>query len=287
MDITDDCKDAMIERGVLMNGGVPAGHALLSQNVIRVALIDTDSNGEFPQEFLDRFRPLLEESEGLSQYTEMLDSPHRQPIGMRSIVKEAFGHWHKGEIVFVSPRDHADITIAPYSKDIEVSEDGVRSIHRGFATLPPNDVFHRAVLGGEDQMVHRNTGQLIGLNIDYSDGYNNTIARSVRAPTDEQRVVLVEDLKHELGHSFAIIHPHDAIDTVPNYTCSADEYEYLNDPQMPGIMSYGDPAGVHDHSRSFGQIPSHEHKHESWYDEHARESVQTGELSFPPRPPGG
>lgn len=262
--ISEACHRAVLERGVLLNDGLPAGFELMQKDVVRIALIDTDASGAFPDDFVNRFRPLLGQSEVLDAFTPALDSPHGLPKGMRDIVRDAFSHWHSGHVVFVSPRENADITVFGFSKDAleRFVDDPERTKVAGFATLPPNDHTNNAVLGGGDPIIHYNVGQLVGINIDFFDGHTPSIGHFIGSFDEDGAASLNRWLKHEFGHSFGLLSMHNVVDAVPHISCDSDEYAQLNDPKTSGIMAYGDGE-------------------EARYDRDARKYISTGVLPIP------
>ena len=101
--------DEMIEHGVVMKDGKPAGAELISKPVLRIALVEDDGTGKFPEAAMGIAKEAFPERK-FSKLAEASTFPEN----MEGIVSEAIGYWYEGKIEFVNPSEEANLHIYAY-----------------------------------------------------------------------------------------------------------------------------------------------------------------------------
>ncbi len=107
--ITPECQAAMIEHGVLMKDGKPAGMELMNKDVIRVAIAS-------PEHF-QRFQSLMLQSINLEDKLEYYDATIDFPDNIQELTSEAFAFWYSGKVEFVEFDDKPDLRIFAFDKE--------------------------------------------------------------------------------------------------------------------------------------------------------------------------
>ena len=262
MAITEQCKAEMIKNGVLTveldDGGiVPAGMPLLSKNVLRIAIVEGDVNGAYPEGFVnDDFSAFLDDGRGYFESL-VMGNGGAFPDGIENSVRRSIGYWYDGEVQFVSSDDDPDISIFAFETDGDLPV-----ISMGKASFPANnhDNENYASYGGDQAYVAINVG-LIGL-ADYSD-----VVMNGGSFNDA-----IEDfLRHEFGHTFAVLHPHEAGEEV-----KADSDRLCSDVEIDALQQYFANAIMSVDSASPDEVRA-----ESEYDAGVRDYIQRG---VAPRP---
>lgn len=182
MKISEQCQKAVLEHGLLMNGDEPAGRALMSRPVLRVALVEN----AFPPELMTE-----EFVQYLSGRSDNLGQPDAFPDGIEDAVRKAIGFWHEGDIEFVSLSDNPDIRLVAYNGPDHIG---------GFATYPLNDDVDLDEEGRNRSLGFKDP--LIAIDM--------RTARFVAEYGASGATVLqiVEStIRHEFGHNLGIRHP--------------------------------------------------------------------------------
>lgn len=261
----------MIEHGVLMKTlpdgtKVPAGMGMMNKELLRIAIVEADENGNIPDGFV---------TEELQEYymgrgkEELIDYFSRFTIPMEGIITKALSRWTNAEIEFVDYTDEPDVSIFPYTPRNPFDTSA------GVATVPVND---DDMSGTRNAVIAINTeryskAELVAI-FEAVTGEELSNSDKNKIPeTKPYEMLLLETLEHEIGHAvFGILHPHSsngsgAIDRViyeAENPCNAEEVAELAGSQNPDIMSYG---GEHQ---------------ETWYTKGARRFLQTGENTLKP-----
>lgn len=236
MAITEQCKAAMIEHGVLMKDGVPAGAELMKKDVLKVALIDAGEDGQFPEGFVTD-----ELKDSLQVNADSLNYPGRFPDGIEDSVRNAIGYWFEGEVVFVGLMDKPDVQVFAYTEWMGFE---------GFASFPVHD--------NSESQRNLNSSNIEDLwlsSFSAKDRDQPLIGVSVK---NVDAVKVEEVTRHEFGHSIGVMHPHDAVGSFKKLkqpVCNSEEVVQLDRKENDGIMAYGEPV-------------------ETWYDRGTRELVQ-------------
>lgn len=182
MKITEQCRNAVLEHGVLMNGDEPAGRTLMSRPALKIALVEN----VFPPELL---------TEELSRYLDgsgnRLGQPDAFPAGIEDAVRRAIGFWYEGDIEFVSLNDSPDLRLVAYSGPDHIG---------GFATYPLNDDIdldesgRNRSLGIKDPMIaiDMRTARFVA---EYGTS-SATLLQGIESV-----------VRHEFGHSLGLRHP--------------------------------------------------------------------------------
>ncbi len=169
MALTDQCKAAMIEHGVLMKDGKPAAAEFLKdKETLRVAIIELGEDNRFPQDFVNTFTTILHEQ----HHKDTLNNPASLPSNIEEIVRDALSDWFVGEIEFVSRADNPDIQIYGFESNFFMN---------GLSTSPLNDDPEHTSFGSEKRLIGVSTG------VWEYDFFRTTIS-------------------HEFGHNLGILH---------------------------------------------------------------------------------
>lgn len=113
MGISDQCKAAMIEHGVLMNGDVPAGMEMINRDVIRVAIAQAGGHEDSP----NSLKSLMGQSINLEDKSEFYTTPVDFPENIEELTREAFSFWFEGEIEFVGYDEGPDLRMFAFDTD--------------------------------------------------------------------------------------------------------------------------------------------------------------------------
>lgn len=123
MGISDQCKAAMIEHGVLMKDGKPAGMKMMNRDVIRISIAKAGENESSPHSF----QTLMKQSINLEDKIEFYTSPTDFPDNIEELTREALGFWFDGEVEFVGYDEGPDVRIFAFDAE------------GAFGSFPEND----------------------------------------------------------------------------------------------------------------------------------------------------
>lgn len=208
MNISDQCRQAVLEHGILMNGDEPAGKSLMSLPSMKIAIVE----GEFPTELMtEEFSAYLAEN----QFD--LGKPDNFPDGIEGAVHKAIGFWYTGDIEFVSIDQNPDLRIFAFDGDNHLG---------GFASFPKND---------NDELNHLGKKSYSSLS-EPVIGIEMGAQRFMQKYTVSQRFSLLEKVQdtitHEFGHSIGIIHTNVTLANMKELApdvCTPSEFTSLSD----------------------------------------------------------
>lgn len=236
LNITDACRDSIMEHGIVWRDGVPAGQELLNAPRLRVALVEND----LPASVIDEE---LKSHLASKEYPAKILGPAAFPEGTQDAVRKAIGYWYSGEIEFVGAGEEADLHI--------VAVDYSQIFIAGVASFPINDNPDYPSLSHPVILV------------------NTPVIQRAEKPDDPATSALrgVENIvRHEFGHTIGVTHPVlGGIDGTPNLpidVCQRDELKYLNGEQNDSVMRNTVSAAPQE-----GEGPSS-------YDEFVRDAVK-------------
>lgn len=236
--ITNSCKTAMIEHGVLTrtlddNSVVPAAMDLINRDTLRVVIIRPDENGYLPPEMVTeqfenfmRYNGMEELLEGNASPLETSQTPTEQ---LQQTIRQGIGEYYNGTVEFTDSFEQADIVVFGYDL--------------------PEDVGHSGV---DSYPIHDNSSDQ-GYYLDKSFiGINNPLEYGIPPQT----------ISHEFGHNLGFVHPFETVlHATPkgDYSqCSVDEFITLTNTENDGVMNYGSLE-------------------RNWFDDAAETYVRTGE----------
>lgn len=243
----------MIKHGVLMKTledgtEVPAGHELMNKDTLRIALVEADDTGRFPASFDAGGIDVAIEEKLIPLKQHFNIGPTQFPATIRDIVTRAItDQWFEGEIEFVSLSENPDLQIAAFNS----------AMLSGLGTHPPADetMLPDELAAHDNITIPRIPTMLLSIDTD-----------NLPWSRQPQETVLYETVSHEFGHNLGVFHPFSAVERVIDTKtgdCTLREVVELQNPDNPGIMSYGP-------------------EQETWYDVGTRDFVKTGQP--PPKP---
>lgn len=238
MAISEECKAAMIEHGVLMKGGQPAGADLMKQDVIKVSLVSLETDPELRKAFFDMAKDVL-----VGKYSHAAENLHTFPEDIEDIVRESTGYWYEGKIEFVSETENPDLRIFPY----QMPRQGL-AYPPGFATYPLNDHPEASQFSSDVRLMGIAT-------------YNPLFGGAFVGREELSGII-----KHEFGHNLGVLHPEAALMQAKQDSKVCDDNDFslrrtLNRGYMgqhtPPTENYYD-KGTRDHIRdaSSGASPN-------------------------------
>lgn len=266
MGITEKCKTSMIEHGLLMRElpdgkEVPAGIELMSKDVIRIALVESDNNGSFPEGFVSE-QFLTEFDQG--PLYDAINQPAQFSVSeFREITRSAVGYWIDAEIEFVNYAENPDISIFAFKGN---GINGVTHYPVNPTTNEPVNI-EGSYIGVADAIFSRESAIALAetMGVDMQEEELN------RLPTGSQAELTFETLRHEIGNAIGI---HDTFDVArgrfdtniqDDGQCTTEEIAQLSNKDNPGIMNYGA-------------------NEETWYDTGTRDHLRTNSdnITFKP-----
>ncbi|MGH1404364.1 MAG: hypothetical protein ACRBDL_08970 [Alphaproteobacteria bacterium] len=182
MNITNQCKEAVLEHGILMNGEEPAGKSLMALPTMKIAVIQN----EFPPELMtDELKAFIEQG-GWD-----IGNPDSFPSGIENSIRKAVGFWYQGNIDFVPIDQNPDLKIFAFDGHSHIG---------GFASFPINDSDELDRLG---RRAHAGLDEpVIGIDMGAQ--------RFAQKYTVTQKFSLLEKIQdtitHEFGHNIGILH---------------------------------------------------------------------------------
>jgi len=207
MNISDQCRQAILEHGILMNGDEPAGKSLMTLPVMRVAIIQN----EFPPELMtEEFKKHVENFK--------FDTPDSFPPGIEDAVERALGFWYKGDIEFVDIKENPDFRIVAFSGSGTIG---------GFSSSPLND--------NVDHMKSFLKDPAIGIDMTsqrFSQKYSTKVFTLLENVEDT--------IRHEFGHSFGVLHTNETLYEIENSepsNCKGKEFDSLSKAFTNSIMA--------------------------------------------------
>jgi len=210
LNITDQCRQAVLEHGILMNGDEPAGNKLMELPTMRIAIIQN----EFPPELMtDAFKKHTENFD--------FDSPDAFPDGTEAAVRRALGYWYTGKVEFVKNDQNPDMRIAAYKGSGTIG---------GFASFPPNDR-ERENLEGQFESFEYPVMGIEMRSMRFAAKYSITGTSLLEGIEDT--------IRHEFGHSFGILHTTDILYDIKQSeqrTCNEKDIKTLSEEFSKSVM---------------------------------------------------
>lgn len=209
MNISDQCRQAIIEYGILMNGDKPAGRNLMNLPVMRISIVQN----EFPSELMT---PYVENK--LKQYG--FTKPDVFPSGIEDSIKRAVGYWYNGKVEVVDLDENPDMRILAFHGSGTIG---------GFASFPIHDVFNI-----DDKKGNSDNGSkdpIIAIDM-RSQRFAHKY--STRGYSLLERIEAT--IQHEFGHSFGILHTNRIFDGITP-ACKETEVKELTNVFSNSIMS--------------------------------------------------
>lgn len=213
MSYSDACMRTMVENGVLLKDGNPAGMDLISKSEVRISIVDGDFER---QDALKMFDSLWDEGDAshnrlfFREYIEdQINSNQGATFNEEQLgkIKEGIQYWYDGdtEIRFVGLNELPDITIF--------------SVNKGGIALPP--------VNGNEELSHAENSYPILL-----------------LPIEEGVMKYPNLATHEFGHALGVLHPFDVVKEINSenitHFCTMAEIDLLSkDSSDKGHMSYG------------------------------------------------
>lgn len=230
MTISEECKAAMVENGVLMKDGQPAGVVLMQKDTLRVAFIQKNENGGGVKP--DSLSPDLIEYLNLTGRLNLLFQIDR-PQGdydIKTAFVEGVSYWYDGAVEFVSPHEKPDLQVMLFA--------GGMDMPYGFSSFPSND--------HPDAYPYNGDSAIMGINVLRAENpdffYESLLGKGAKSEYSGETTqeVVTKIVRHEFGHNLGILHPEQAL-----------RYSVKEDPKVcdvkgaltelaNGIMSEGD-----------------------------------------------
>ncbi len=181
------CRQFLVSAGFAKDAsGLPAGRDLLNADIIKIAVINPETSGEYSPDVLssDHWQGAQNSIESRLKiarrmgYGENFESatPDKFPDNMESTISGALEHWYSGQIQFVDISDNPDITFFNIDTNHPV-------LAGGLASFPLHQNAEGVTRGTDSQYIVLN----------YNSFGSNREA--------EGRI------SHELGHNFGGYHP--------------------------------------------------------------------------------
>lgn len=250
MGLTQECKDLMLEYGLLSKDDRPAAAELLGADVMRIALVGGDLDKEFPEGFSEYMTGLISNE----KHHLALDSAYPLPMLMRQNVADVIGKYYNGHIQFVDYDQMPDLIVFGYDVDpsaaVPHSHDGHAHDHEGderygalgFASLPDWD--GRRSSAPEVPFMGLNVGALD----QQSELFNHMMETSGIARlsllNNGTQNTLEHIIEHEWLHNLGAVHAIDALKGMVstdrfNTECSHEDVIIITatDPMVGGILN--------------------------------------------------